>query len=82
MDLREAEQFESVEKNGATMGKRNRSMMVETAQKRVAIESAESWQMRCACATESLRIEVKKVSFRNISLQAIPDSMHLDHSDR
>ena len=64
------------------MAERHRRVMVETAQERVAIESAESRQIRCARTTECFRIKVQKVSLGDISLQAIPDAMHLNDGDR
>ena len=82
MHLGETEQLESVKKNGTTMGKRHRRMVVETAQKRVTIESTESRQIGRACTTEGFRIEVKKMSLRDVGLKAIADPMHLDDRNR
>ena len=82
MDLREAEQLECVKEDRATMGKRYRCMVVEAAQERVPIESTESGQVRSARTTEGFRIEVKKMSLRDVGLQAIADPMHLDDRNR
>ena len=62
MDLGHAEKFESVKQNRATMLERYRRVMVETAQERVAVKTAEAWHIRCPRTTEGLRIKIQKVS--------------------
>ena len=64
------------------MGKRHGGVVVEAAQERVAVESAEPRHIRRAGTTEGFRIEVKKVSLCDISLEPIPGSMHLNDGDR
>ena len=82
VDLFEPDQLESVIKNGATMGKRYRCMVVEAAEQYMAIESAESRQISGAGATESFRIKVQKVSLSDIGLHVIADAVHLDDGNR
>jgi hypothetical protein len=60
MDLGEAEQLKSVVKNGPTMRKCYRRVVVETPQESVTIESTEPRYIGGARTTECFWIEVKK----------------------
>jgi len=48
----------------------------------MAIEAAEPWQMRRPGTTESLRIEVQKMAFHQVSLHLIADTVYLEDGDR